>query len=88
MQKLADIVEAPGDALATFFDAKVELPPSVRSILGSQGSEALVLIMFFCKHQKPVSSSFCRLNIYMKYECFPFKSSLHFSFVLGPTLPR
>ena len=27
LQKLADASEAPGDALATFFDAEVELPP-------------------------------------------------------------
>ena len=27
VQKLSDAAKAPGDALATFFDAKVELPP-------------------------------------------------------------
>jgi hypothetical protein len=27
LQKLADATDAPGDALATFFDAKLELPP-------------------------------------------------------------
>ena len=27
VQKLADAAESPGDALATFFDAEVELPP-------------------------------------------------------------
>ena len=42
VQKLSDAAEAPGDALATFFDAEVELPPLVCRILGRQGSEALV----------------------------------------------
>jgi len=42
LQKLADTAEAPGDALATFFDAEVELPPSACRIMGSQGDEALV----------------------------------------------
>ena len=32
LQKLEDAADAPGDALATFFDAEVELPP-----LGAQG---------------------------------------------------
>ena len=27
LQKLADATDAPGDALATFFDTEVELPP-------------------------------------------------------------
>ena len=47
MQKLADAVEAPRDALATFFDAEVELPPSERRILDNQGNEALVLLVYF-----------------------------------------
>ena len=42
MQNLADAAEAPGDALDTFFDTKVELPPLAHKILSSQGSEALV----------------------------------------------
>ena len=36
LQKLADAVKAPGDALATFFDAEVELPP-----LGAQDPRQL-----------------------------------------------
>ena len=49
LQKLGDAVDAPGDALASFFDA--EVPPSACRDLGSQGSEALVisyLFFFFC----------------------------------------
>ena len=30
VQKLEDAADAPGDALATFFDAEVELPPSAQ----------------------------------------------------------
>ena len=41
MQRLEDIVDASGDALATFFDAEVELPPSARRDLGKQGNKAL-----------------------------------------------
>ena len=43
VQKLSDAAEAPGDALATFFDAEVELPPSVCKILLRQGRRALVI---------------------------------------------
>ena len=43
LQKLGDAADAPGDAPASFFDAEVELPPSARRDLGSQGSEALVI---------------------------------------------
>jgi len=32
LRKLTDAADAPGDALATYFDAEVELPP-----LGAQG---------------------------------------------------
>jgi len=34
-QKLGDAADAQGDALASFFDTEVELPPSVRRDLGS-----------------------------------------------------
>ena len=43
LQKLGDAADAPGDALAAFFDAEVELPPSACRDLGSQGSKALVV---------------------------------------------
>jgi len=42
VQKLSDAAEAPRDALATFFDTEVELPPLACRTLGRQGSEALV----------------------------------------------
>jgi len=41
VQRLEDAVAAPGDALAAFFDAEVELPPSARRSLGRQGSKAV-----------------------------------------------
>ena len=43
LQKLGDGADAPGDALATFFDTEVELPPSARRNLGNQ---ALVVSFF------------------------------------------
>jgi ElaB/YqjD/DUF883 family membrane-anchored ribosome-binding protein len=41
LQKLEDAADAPGDALAAFFDAEVQLPPSARKDLGKQGNKAL-----------------------------------------------
>jgi len=43
LQRLEDAADAPGDALAAFFDAEVELPPLARRGLGNQGNEALEL---------------------------------------------
>jgi len=40
LQKLGDAVDVPGDALASFFDAEVELPPLARRDLGKQGNKA------------------------------------------------
>ena len=47
LQKLGDAADAPGDALPSF-NAEVELPPSARKDLGSQGSKAFVIRFFFC----------------------------------------
>jgi len=44
LQRLEDATDVPGDALATFFDAEVELPPSARRGLGMQDNEALKLV--------------------------------------------
>ena len=41
VQRLEDAAAAPGDALAAFFDAEVELPPSARKDLRRQGNKAL-----------------------------------------------
>jgi len=41
LQRLEDAADAPGDALAVFFDAEVELPPSARRGLRRQGNKAL-----------------------------------------------
>ena len=60
LQKLEDVADAPGDALATFFDAEVELPPSARRSLGQQGNKTLVVRFFAsCKHQRLVDLVFC-----------------------------
>ena len=60
LQKLEDAADAPGDALATFFDAEVELPPSARRSLGQQGNKTLVVRFFAsCKHQRLVDLVFC-----------------------------
>jgi len=59
LQILEDAADAPGDALAAFFDAEVELPPSARRGLGKQGNEALKLVFSFCKRQRPVGLVLC-----------------------------
>jgi len=60
LQRLEDAVDAPRDALAAFFNAEVELPPSVRRGLGQQGNKTLLVRFFsFCKHQRPVGLVFC-----------------------------
>ena len=41
LQRLEDVADAPGDALAAIFDAEVELPPSARKGLRRQGNKAL-----------------------------------------------
>ena len=67
LQKLGDAADAPGDALASFFDA--EVPPSACKDLGSQGSEALVIsYLFFFFVQGPRRGfSFMKLDV--EYEC-------------------
>jgi len=51
VQRLEDAAAAPGDALATFFDDEVELPPSGFKGLRRQGSKAFAVRFLF---------SFCR----------------------------
>jgi len=47
VQRLEDAAAAPGDALATFFDEEVELPPSGRKSLRRQGNKALQVRFLF-----------------------------------------
>ena len=81
LQKLGDAADAPEDALATFFDAKVELAPSARRNLGNQGSRALVVSFFLLRTSKASGPCFLyeilmlKLNIYM---IVPFKISFMF----------
>ena len=43
-QELGDAADASGDALASFFEAEVELPPSAHKDLESRGSEAIFIM--------------------------------------------
>ena len=60
LQKLGDAADAPGDALASFFDAEVELPPSVRKDL-------VIRFFLFMNIEGRWALFVMRLNV--KYAC-------------------
>ena len=85
LQRLEDAADAPGDALATFFDAEVELPPSARRGLGKQDNEALKLVFSLfvnIRGQWALCSVYKTLMLSMNaYMIVPFKISFIFLIV-------
>jgi len=93
VQRLEDTANAPRDALAAFFDAEVELPPSAHRGLRRQGNEALKLAFSLFVNGKGQWALYCvyiilSMNVYM---IVPFKLFLNYLvvlFFLMPTRPR